>query len=115
MKRDRLARVVIIGLCLYFIVTTVSGTVELWRSGEKVTRREEELAKLEKEKGELVRKDKEAGTKDYLERIAYDKLGLARPGEEVIIVPEDVLASPSGEVAVREEENWKKWANLIFN
>lgn len=113
MNRKRLLRWLIIIVCFYLIVTTTQAIVDLWRSGDKLTRRERELAALQAQQQELLKQKKTVESQDYMERVARNQLGLSKPGEEVIIVPSDLLAS--GPVASADATpNWQKWARLLF-
>jgi cell division protein FtsB len=74
-------------LVLYFLVTRVMGemgVVKYYRMKAQCTALTEEIAKLKQDNGRL-RKEVYALKNDtaYLERVARDKLGLARPGEIV--------------------------------
>jgi cell division protein FtsB len=74
-------------LLLYFLVTRVlgeMGAVKYYRMKAQYTALTEEIAKLKHDNVRL-RKDVYSLKNDpaYLERIARDKLGLARPGEIV--------------------------------
>lgn len=114
MKRKRTIRVFAILVCVYLAFTTIQGTFDLLSSGEKVTRRENVLAKLTVEKNDLLRSEKRALTNEFLEKTAYDELGLAKPGEKVFIIPSELLAENPVKSVAAIEPNWKKWANLIF-
>jgi cell division protein FtsL len=74
-------------LVLYFLVTRVlgeMGVVKYYRMKAQCTSLSEEIDKLKQDNGRL-RKEVSALKNDsaYIERVARDKLGLARPGEIV--------------------------------
>jgi len=74
-------------LVLYFLVTRIlgeMGVVKYYRMKAQGTALTEEIAKLKQDNGRL-RKEVSSLKSDsaYLERVARDKLGLARPGEIV--------------------------------
>lgn len=113
MPKKRLIRWAITLLCLYLIVTTSQAIVDLWRAGDKLIRREKELAALEAAQKELLKEKKRVESPEYLEKVARNQLGLSKPGEEVVIVPQDLLAQ--GPVASPDATpNWKKWVNLVL-
>ena len=113
MVRRRFLRWFIIIICLYMIVTTSQAIVDLWRAGDKLTSREQELAGLEAQQKELLKQKETVESQEYLERAARNQLGLSKPGEEVIIIPSDLLAT--GQTASPEAiPNWKKWWRLWF-
>lgn len=114
MEKRKIIRPIIIVVCIYMIITTVQGSVDLLRSGDKVTRRENELARLTRIQQELTARKKQADSQDYLEQMAYGKLGLSRPGEEVIIIPSELLVDQSPKVMKKNDPNWKKWMELLL-
>ncbi len=114
MDKWRIIRPIIIVVCTYLIITTLQGTVELLKAGDKVTRRENDLVALQKEQQQLIVRKKQAESQDYLDETAYGKLGLSKPGEEVIIIPQELLADHTPVVVSNNEPNWKKWAGLLF-
>ena len=68
---------------------------------------------IQKKNEELKVKLQEAQSREFIEKIARDKLGLAKEGETVVILP------PSEpEVTKSAEEkiipNWQKWWKLFF-
>ncbi len=74
-------------LVLYFLVTRVMGemgVVKYYRMKAQYTALTNDIAKLKQDNGKL-RKEVFSLKSDsaYLERVARDKLGLARPGEIV--------------------------------
>lgn len=114
MEKGKIIRPLIIVFCIYMIITTVQGTVDMLRAGDKVTRRENELARLRKEQQDLKVRQKQVESLNYLEQIAYGKLGMARPGEEVIIIPQDLLEDKTPKAVVNNDPNWKKWMKLLL-
>jgi len=100
-------------ISIYLIVTTLRSMVDLWRARDKLTRREQAVVALQKQHDELLRQQNKVESPGYLERIARDQLGLAKPGEEIVIIPEELLAM--GPVASADATpNWKRWARLLL-
>ncbi len=114
MKRNRLVRLGIIVVCLYLIVTTAASLVDLWRAGDKLTSREENLAALQAEGRDLQRQKNEVESGNYLERIARDELGMSKPGEQVLIIPQDLLAVGEQTATPDATPNWQKWVRLLL-
>lgn len=113
MSKNRWLRWAVIIICVYLIVTTLRSMVDLWRAADKLTRREQALAALMAQQDALLREQNKVNSPDYLEKVAYDQLGLSKPGEEVIVIPKELLkespmASPDA------TPNWKKWTRLLF-
>ena len=114
MRRKKTIRVLIIVICLYLAFTTIQGTVKLLSSGEKVAGREAKLAALQRQKEDLLRKEKQVGSKEFVEKTAYDELGLSKPGEKVVIIPKELLADKTPKIVVNNEKNWELWRDLLF-
>lgn len=113
MRRKQVVKLLIIIFCLYLIVTTIQAIVDLWRAGGKIDKRESALKQLETEQVRLSQEIKEASSPANIEKIARDKLNLARPGEEIIIIPQELLAPPK-EASPDATPNWQKWWRLFF-
>lgn len=83
-----------------------------------IEEREEKIMKLKRENEEFEAKLKEQSSQEFIEKQLRDKLGLAKEGEIVVILPpEDVVRSfaPKFEkdVETLPDSNWKKWAHLF--
>jgi cell division protein FtsB len=84
-----------IGMALLLLIVLVTavfgkkGLMDIRRARRELSRLETELKRLEAEKGrleeEIARLEKEPRA---VERQAREKLGLAAPGEKVIIIPD---------------------------
>jgi len=72
---------------------------------------EKEIQILEERKQELEAGISQAGTEDYLEKEFREKLGLKKPGEEVVVVkpPPEGYNLPT---AHPEESAWQKLENF---
>lgn len=114
MAKNRLLRWVIIVICVYLIVTTLRSIADLWRAADKLTRREQALAALLAERDELQRRKNKVDSPGYLEKVAYDQLGLSKPGEETVIIPEELLKLEVVAASTDATPNWQKWARLLF-
>jgi len=64
---------------------------------------QKEIQILEQKKAELQEKIAQAGSKDYLEKVAREQLGLKKPGEGVIVITKE------DEEKREEEEEKSLW------
>ncbi|MBT4384613.1 septum formation initiator family protein [Candidatus Peregrinibacteria bacterium] len=91
---------------------------------------EQHIAEFEKKNTELESENKEKledlqyfTSDEYIEKVAKQNLGLIKPGEKVIIIPEDdlVVLTQSEDTAALAEElraSWstpKKWWKFFFS
>ena len=77
------------------------------------------ITKLKRENDELAKKVEGVQGVEFVESQVRNKLGLVRPGETVVILPDDeVLAKLAPKVVVEEQSlpdpNWKRWLKLFI-
>lgn len=114
MNRKQAARLAVIIIGLYLIVTTIQSTFDLFKAGDKLTAREKRVAILKKEQEELLRQKAIVNNPNFLEKTARDQLGLSKPGEEMIIIPGDLLKDNTPVVPSDTTPNWQRWIKLVF-
>lgn len=103
---------------LYLIV---SFSRDLWRLAQKegeIQKANSRLEKLENQNQELEQKAKEVQTPEFVEKEAREKLGLAKEGETVVILPEnfDRIAKINQSLnnSSLDLPNWERWWKLFF-
>ncbi len=74
---------------------------------------------LKKENEELQKRLTETQSPVYIERELRDKLGLAKRGEVVVVLPDAEILKRLAPKSSEEEDflpdpTWKKWAKLFF-
>ena len=103
--------IIIVGLLL--IVNLTRSISQLVKSWEKVDQVKKETELVQKKNSELQVKLQEAQSQEFIEKIACDKLGLAKEGETVVILPQiEPEATKSG--IQTNLPNWQKWWQLFF-
>lgn len=81
----------------------------------KVVQAEARLEELKKENEELKRELEHKKGQEFAEAEIRNKLGLAREGEAVVVVPkENSDQQPSFAKASEGKPNWQKWRDLIL-
>lgn len=86
---------------------------------DRIKAEEAKVEVLRKEKEELEKKVVEAESDAYIEKQLRDKLGLAKEGEIVLILPEDEILRKIAPVIQEEvdflpDPTWKKWLKLFI-
>lgn len=86
---------------------------------DRVDSARREVEKLEAEQNELKKKLETASSEAFIEEVARDKLGLAKTGETVVVLPDEEFLktlAPSLEAEESEPEmpNWRKWVEKFF-
>lgn len=106
-------------LLLVAIVSLVKSLVGFTQTRERFDTAEKEVAKLEQEsallQSQLQLEDEAYVTEEQLR----NSLGLSKPGESVVIIPEELLEEALNQkqespVQSNEKAHWQKWANLFF-
>ncbi len=106
-------------LALFLSFSLARNIVSFTSAKRKLSQESEKIAKLEKEVQIVEQQVKSVKKEEFVEKEARDKLGLAKEGEIVIVLPEDtVLAQLAPKIPQADEflpePNWKKWANLFY-
>jgi len=121
-NQGRLAILVLLFVCSYFIV--IFGE-QAWRANRleaEIAQQRASIADMRRENAQLATRAEQMNSPayyDYVEQIARRDLGLARPGETVVIVPRQPSAltpapqsTPEAEV---QKQNWQLWIDAIFD
>jgi len=110
----------VIGLIL--VINLTRGAIDLWQVNERMKSSDEELKALENDKKALEKEFNQQLSADYAEIEIRDKLNMAKPGEKVVIIPEDKLASKAQEVKFLESQKtpktevlpvWRQWLKVL--
>ena len=106
----------IIFLLATSLIRNVINTIKVRR---RINGEAQEIKDLEKEMQELEMKVQKAESEEHLEVQLRDKLGLAKEGEIVLILPDDETLKKIAPVVEIEEEDilepvWKRWLKLFL-
>lgn len=82
---------IIILISLVMAYKLVSQIIEATKSGERLSQAVEAVYKLEAKNKELKKKLAQIKSPQFIEEIARNKLGLGKPGETVIIIPDEKI------------------------
>lgn len=103
---------IIIGLGVFVAGRMGVNVWKLYKAGDKVEIARKELAQAQAEQEKLKGQLEYVQSDEFVEREAREKLGLGKPGEEVVIVP-TVPPVPSVSQS-GGEPNWYKWWKLYI-
>ena len=114
--RKRIISGLILIFSLYLIVSLSRGIIDLFQKEKIIEREEEGLEELRVETEKLREEYEYVQSEEFVEKEAREKLGLAKEGETVVILPEDfeeMVEASRKEVESDEVPNWKKWVGLF--
>lgn len=85
----------------------------------EIQKEREKVARTRVQNADLEHRVVEAQSSAFIEKQVRDRLGLARTGESIVILPDEaVLRSLAPKVDHEEntlpDPNWKKWEKLFF-
>ncbi len=105
---------VILGLILILLVNLSRDIWRLWHADEKIEDARQKLEE-EKQKNKEIKEKKAAQDELFLEEQIRDKLGMAKPDEIVVILPEKLTVTKDKEEQKNRQElsNWQQWLNLL--
>jgi len=118
-RLTRIARYffLVVGLVLSF--SLIRNTLNFYKSGEKIDKVKEQIGELEEANRELEEKLDWVKSQEYIERESRDKLGLAKEGEIVVVLPDEEILrklAPERQEKTKSElpkSNWQRWLNLF--
>lgn len=117
MGKWRVIRLIIIVMSAVLIVNLSRSIWDLWRRRDILGQRQSVLQRLEAEHTRLQKELEYVQSPEFIEKEARNRLGMAREGETVIIIPNDKFQMTNGNTEKRIQEtipNWKKWWRLFF-
>lgn len=109
----------IILLSALFVFSVVRSVFRVFEAKQRTGQASEKVEKLKQENEELQRKLAEVKGEAYQEKQLRDKLGLAKEGEIVIVLPDKEILRKIVPVINEEEDTlpdptWKKWLKLFY-
>lgn len=111
--------IIVVGILviLIFSFNIISQILSTLRSGDRLQQASDELYKLEVKNKELKKKLIQVKSPDFIETQARDKLGLARSGETVVVIPDGKLKQVLS-ASIKQEEiklpNWMGWLKVFW-
>ena len=104
---------------LLMLVSLARNIVKVREAKERLKEKEEYIEKIRGENEELSQRVATFKSEEFIEKQLRDKLGLAKEGETIIVLPDEETISKFAPSDEKEEEilpdpNWKKWLKLFF-
>lgn len=115
-----ISRIVVYAILIFQIVligSLIRGIQVSYKSSERVGILQEKKDQLEEENAKLKEDVAYVQSDYYIEKVAREELQRAKPGEQVVILPENQrVNSTNVESETKQEKrlkNWKKWWLLL--
>ncbi len=109
----------ILCLIILFSVSLYKNALNVRMVEKKISDKDKEVQKKRDEQSELQKKLEYTQSQEFMEKQLRDKLGLAKEGEIVVVLPPpEVLRKfapkHEDEVVKLPDPNWKKWVDLFL-
>lgn len=99
----------------FFVINNLAHSIyDLWSKKDVIISAQNELEAAQRENQRLKSKLQIATSSGFIEEEARNKLLLVKPGEEQIIIPPDLIATPTPEIKSDTRPNYIKWWDLFF-
>jgi len=119
LRASHLALIVMIGLCLFFIVTYAGRVVHRTYLESEVVHWTAKIEQAKENTLVLAAERTYVESDAYIQEQARNELGLVQPGDALVIVvpstPAPVIMPVAGEESVpaTEKANWQQWLDLF--
>ncbi len=114
MSKGKGSLILLVGIVL--ILKIGANLIRLYKSGDRLVEAKKELAMVQQENKRLQGEWEKVQTPEYMEREAREKLGYGKPGEVVVVIPEEELkkTKPLEAKQTIEAANWERWRKLYL-
>jgi len=119
LKLGKSLRYIFIALFLVLSISLIRNIIKISQAGKVVGEASLRVEILKEENLKLQERLSEVQGEAYVEKELRDKLGLAKEGETILVLPEEDIVRSLAPKLTEEEEtlpdpNWKKWLKLFF-
>lgn len=113
--KKRLVLLILSLFGLYLIVSFSRDLWQLWQKGGELEKTQLRLEKVQTENSKFKGQLEYAQSDQFLEKEARDKLGMAKEGETILILPDNLgQGIQNSNLPVQDKPNWEKWKELFF-
>jgi cell division protein FtsB len=118
-KLKTYSNIVFIVISLLMLASLSRNIIKVREAKERLKEKEEYIEKIKGENEELNQRADVFKSEEFIEKQLRDKLGLAKEGETIIVLPDEETIRKFAPSDEKEEEilpdpNWKKWFKLFF-
>lgn len=113
-KKISLAVIILVSLIVAY--NLITQTLEATKSGERLSQAAEAVYQLQVKNENLKKKISQIQSPEFIEEEVRNKLGFAKKGETVVVIPEEKLKMVLGTSSSAQIRlpNWLGWMRLFF-
>jgi cell division protein FtsB len=106
-------------LALFLLVSTIKNIGRVRNINNVVQNEKDKVEKMRQENAQLEAQIAQTQGSAFIEKQIRDKLGLAKTGEAIVVLPDaEILRKLAPQIPVEEntlpDPNWKKWLKLFI-
>lgn len=112
----RISSIVIVIICVFIINNLIHSIYTLWQKQDVLVAAQQDLQKAKQKNSGLKQQITQVKSPNFIEEQARDKLLLVKPGEDVVVVPPELIVGDKP-LPVRHapvKANWQQWWDLFF-
>lgn len=109
----RILYIIAIILSLFVIKHLTTSIYDLWKKQDLITLSENELSAEEQKNRVLKRQLAVVESKEFVEEQSRNKLFLVKPGEQTIVIPDELLPKKKQDTQLHQEPNWVLWLKFF--
>lgn len=116
---NKISHWLLLGVTVLLCVTLVKSITKNLDINKRIADEKAKVAKMQQDNAALAQQILEVQSQEYIEKQLRDKLGMAKPGEIVVVLPDTATLeklAPHVEEPVPSlpDPNWKKWLKLFI-
>jgi cell division protein FtsB len=116
---NKISGYALLGVVLLLSITLVKNILRNVDINKKIEAEKARVEQMKQDNADLAQKVAEIQSQAYIEEQLRDKLGLAKEGEIVVVLPdtatlEKLATDVPVEVQTLPDPNWKKWLKLFL-
>lgn len=114
----RYSGIIAISFLLILFISFFRNLTKSMQIQKRIENEEKKVEELKKENEELRAEREKVLSDVYIEKQIRDKLGLAKEGEYIVVLPEEeilrkLVPKQEEEKEILPDPNWKKWVNFF--
>ncbi len=112
-------RYLLLSLSVLFVISLVRNAFRILAASKKIDAAKSRVESLSEDNEELKRQLALAQSEAFIETQFRDRLGLAKEGEIIVVLPDEETLRKIAPATIEEEETlpdppWKKWLKLFL-
>lgn len=118
-KLEKLPGYMVLGIAVLLTFSLFGSISKIREVNTKIEKESQILEELKKDNEALQKEVQKTQTEEFIEKQLRDKLGMAREGEIVVVLPDAETVKKFAPLLEKDEDlppdpNWKKWLKLFF-